>query len=93
MTSNISNRDIDRLYDKYNPGKLKSGDRVIVTMMDMQYFARIVGLDLDIKNKKMYANLRILTKSYKSFPTRVDISDCAKSSSPTPMYSGHHKNS
>ena len=90
MTSNISNRDIEKLYEKYNPQSLRTGDRVMVKLLDMQYFARIVGLDLDIKNKKMYANLRILSKSHQSAPCRVDVTDCERSSQTNPLYPGHH---
>ena len=82
-----SNRDIERLYDKYNPNNIRSGDRVRVAI-GKHYLARVVGLHLDIKNKKLYADLRLLDNS-KNNPTRVDVSDCHLM---TVIYPGHHNN-
>ena len=55
----VSNRDIDKLYEQYNPNNIRSGDRVMVSV-GYRYLARVVGLDLDLKNKKVYANLRLM---------------------------------
>ena len=71
----VSNRDIERLYDKYNPNGVKTGDRVKVTLGSTSYVARIVGLELDLKNKKLYANLK-LSDSQVRLPIRVDCADC-----------------
>ena len=76
---NYSNRDIERLWDKYNPNKVQAGDLVMVTMGSNKYIARIVGLDLDVKNKKVYANLKLMDQT-KRRPIRVDCSDCVRSS-------------
>ena len=84
---NYSNRDIERLYAKYNPNDIRTGDRVRVTI-GSYYTARVVGLDFDLKNKKIYANLRLLDNT-KHNPTRVDVSDCYPM---TPLYPGHHNN-
>ena len=84
---NYSNRDIEKLYDKYNPNKIKSGDRVRVAI-GKHYVARVVGLDLDLKNKKVYADLRLM-EHCKDNPTRVDVSDCHHMSA---LYPGHHNN-
>ena len=70
----LSNREIERLYDKYNPNRIRSGDRVTVRL-SRPYRARVVGLDLDIKNKKVYANLRLMDNTKKN-PNRVDVADC-----------------
>lgn len=70
----LSNREIERLYDKYNPNQIRSGDRVVVRLT-RSYRARVVGLDLDIKNKKVYANLRLMDNTKKN-PIRVDVADC-----------------
>ena len=71
----ISNRQIEQLYDQWNPNSVMVGDRVLVSLHNNKYQARIVGLNLDIKNKKVYANLR-LTDTTK--PIKVDVSDCYK---------------
>ena len=89
IVANFSNRDIERLYDKYNPNKIRSGDLVLVSMHEIRYSARVVGLDLDIKNKKVYANLKLIEQGSR-FPIRVDVSDCVRSGAP--LYPGHHKN-
>lgn len=86
--SNYSNRDIERLFDKYNPNKIKSGDMVKVKLSHASYAARVVGLNLDIKNKKVFADLKLLEQN-KLHPTRVDVSDCISASAP--IYPGHHK--
>ena len=87
--ANYSNRDIEKLYDKYNPNKIQSGDVVMVSLHELKYFARVVGLDLDMKNKKVFANLKLLDQNKKR-PIRVDVSDCKRSSKP--LYPGHHNN-
>jgi len=84
----ISNREIERLYDKYNPNNIRSGDRVTVSL-GYKYQARVVGLELDIKNSKVYANLKLVDNG-KRYPIRVDVKDCY--SVPFPMYPGHHNN-
>lgn len=86
--STVSNRDIERLYDKYNPNGISTGDFVQVDIGTHRYRARIVGMDLDIKNKKVFAHLKLIDRG-KNFPTRVDCADCKKN--PTPMYPGHHR--
>ena len=89
MTS-MSNRDIEKLYDRYNPNGVKTGDRVVVSLgEDHKYTARIVGLELDLKNKKLFANLKLLNTSTRN-PIRVDCADCSVSNGP--IYPGHHNN-
>ncbi len=85
---NFSNRQIEMLYDQWNPNSVMVGDRVIVNLHSNKYQARIVGLNLDIKNKKVYANLRLMDTT-KRYPIRVDVSDCHKVET---TYPGHHKN-
>ncbi len=85
----LSNREIERLYDKYNPNSIRTGDLVMVNLGTKSYSARIVGLDLDIKNQKVYANLKLLEQN-KNNPIRVDVSDCTRPQ--RPMYIGHHNN-
>tara|TARA_B100001057_G_C22819404_1_gene938798 strand:+ start:1462 stop:1743 length:282 start_codon:yes stop_codon:yes gene_type:complete len=85
--SDFSNRDIERLYDKYNPNAVRTGDIVMVSLGQVKYQARVVGLDLDIKNKKVFANLK-LSEQNKRNPIRVDVSDCQKRT--LPLYPGHH---
>jgi hypothetical protein len=87
-----SNREIEKLFDKYNPDNIRTGDRVLVQLHNQQYFARIVGLDLDIKNKKVYANLKLLDNSgAHTRPTRIDVSDCTRTLDGTsPLYPGHN---
>ncbi len=87
--ANYSNRDIERLYDKYNPNKIRTGDLVLVRLGDISYEARIVGLDLDLKNKKVFANLKLAVQN-KKFPIRVDVSDCKQKTKM--LYKGHHNN-
>ena len=84
-----SNRDIEKLFDQWNPNNIRAGDRVKVTIMSESYTARVVGLDLDLKNKKVYANLRLMDNTKKR-PSRVDVSDCTAIRTPT--YPGHHYN-
>ena len=84
---NFSNRDITKLFDSYNPNKIKSGDLVKVSLSHASYSARVVGLSLDIKNKKVYADLKLLEQD-KRHPIRVDVSDCTVS--PGPLFPGHH---
>ncbi len=86
---NYSNRDIEKLFDKYNPNGIKSGDMVKVTLSHASYSARVIGLGLDIKNKKVYADLKLIEQNRKH-PTRVDVADCSTSSGLT--YPGHHNN-
>ena len=86
--ANYSNRDIQRLFDKYNPNGIRSGDLVKVILSHASYSARVVGLDLDLKNKKVYADLKLLEQN-RRHPTRVDVSDCVTSTKP--LYPGHHQ--
>ena len=46
-----SNREIEKLFDQWNPNGIRAGDRVQVSN-SQKYQARVVGLDLDMKNKK-----------------------------------------
>ena len=71
----FSNRDLERLYDKYNPNNIRSGDLVEVDLNYVRYSARIVGLSLDIKNRKVYADLKLIEQN-KTHPIRVDVADC-----------------
>ena len=84
----ISNRQIEMLYDKWNPNNVMVGDRVVVNLHENVYQARIVGLNLDIKNKKVYANLRLMDTT-KRLPIKVDVADCNKVKM---AYPGHHTN-
>lgn len=86
--ANYSNRDINKLFDAYNPNKIKSGDMVKVKLSHASYSARVVGLSLDIKNKKVYADLKLIEQN-KAHPTRVDAADCVVSGAP--LYPGHHR--
>ena len=81
----VSNRDIEKLYEQYNPNNIRSGDRVRVSI-GTKYLARVVGLDLDIKNKKVYAHLRLMDNTKKN-PIRVDVADCYPAGA---LYPGHH---
>ena len=83
----ISNREVQKLYEMYNPNNIRSGDRVSVRV-GQTYLARVVGLDLDLKNKKVYANLRLLDNTKRN-PIRVDVADCYPSGV---FYPGHHSN-
>ena len=83
----VSNREIQKLYEMYNPNNIRSGDRVNVRI-GQGYLARVVGLDLDLKNKKVYANLRLIDNTKRN-PIRVDVADCHKLGL---TYPGHHNN-
>ena len=84
-----SNRDIEKLFDQWNPNGIRAGDRVQVNVDSEQpYPARVVGLDLDMKNQKVYANLRLLSESVGNKPIRVDVADCYVSWG---IYRGHHE--
>ena len=72
----VSNREMDRLWSRYNPSNIKAGDLVEVNI-GSKYRARVVGLDLDIKNKKVYANLKLFNPSMR-VPIRVDVADCKR---------------
>ena len=72
----VSNREMDKLWSRYNPSGIKAGDLVEVNV-GTKYRARVVGLDLDMKNKKVYANLKLFDTS-KRFPIRVDVADCKR---------------
>ncbi|HBQ60118.1 MAG TPA: hypothetical protein DD671_10990 [Balneolaceae bacterium] len=80
-----SNREIEKLFDQWNPNGIRAGDRVQVSN-SQKYQARVVGLDLDMKNKKVYANLR-LAENKKGYPIRVDVADCYPFSG---LYPSHH---
>ena len=84
----ISNREIEMLYDRWNPNSIMVGDRVIVNINPKKYQARIVGMELDIKNEKVYANLRLMDTS-QCLPIKVDVSDCFKVRA---TYPAHHRN-
>ncbi len=84
-----SNRDIEKLFDQWNPNGIRTGDRVQVNVdSEKPYPARVVGLDLDMKNKKVYANLRLLSESTGNKPIRVDVADCYVSWG---IYRGHNE--
>ena len=72
----ISNREIERLWERYNPRNIRAGDLVMVSV-GQKYHARVVGLDLDIKNRKVFANLKLRDPSQK-LPIRVDVVDCSR---------------
>ncbi len=72
----ISNREVERLWDRYNPGGIRAGDLVMVSIGE-RYRARVVGLELDVKNKKVYANLKLHNPSQR-LPIRVDVADCSR---------------
>jgi len=55
----MTEKEKDYLFNKYNPNKIHVGDRVTVSV-GYKYSARIVGLTLDIKNRKVYAVLKLL---------------------------------
>ncbi len=83
-----SNREIGNLFDKYNPNKIRSGDRVVVKVGSAPYQARVVGLEIDIKNQKVFANLKLFDTTKRN-PIRVDVADCTSAG---PLYPGHHNN-
>ena len=87
--ADFSNRDIEKLVDKYNPNGIRSGDIVRVNLHSQKYTARVVGLNLDLKNKKVYADLKLIEQD-KSKPTRVDVADCTRNT--RNLYPGHHNN-
>ena len=64
----ISNRQIEMLYDQWNPNSVMVGDRVMVNLHNSKYQARIVGLNLDIKNYKEgnyeFTNKKITYKNF-----------------------------
>ena len=84
----ISNREIVDLFDKYNPNNIKTGDRVVVKVGPSPYQARVIGLEVDIKNQKVFANLKLFDTTKRN-PIRVDVADCKMSG---PLYPGHHDN-
>jgi len=84
----ISNREVERLYDRYNPRNIRTGDRVVVSV-GYKYKARVVGLELDVKNQKVYANLKLM-ENQSRYPIRVDVADCTVD--PSVLYIGHHNN-
>ena len=87
--TDFSNRDIEKLFDKYNPNRIRSGDIVRVNLHSQEYTARVVGLNLDLKNKKVYADLKLIEQN-KNNPTRVDVADCIRNT--RNLYPGHHNN-
>ena len=87
--ADFSNRDIEKLFDKYNPNGIRSGDIVRVNLHSQKYTARVVGLNLDLKNKKVYADLKLIEQNKKN-PTRVDVADCTRNT--RNLYPGHHNN-
>ena len=83
-----SNREIEKLFDQWNPNRIRAGDRVKVSN-GQKYQARIIGLEIDIKNKKVYANLKLMSEGSRGRPIRVDVADCYHLE---PIYPGHHQN-
>jgi hypothetical protein len=85
----LSEREKQKLFEQYNPNQVRVGDRVLVSV-GSRYPARIVGLSLDIKNRKVYAHLKLLDRNLgAAYPTKVDAADCYSSG---PLYPGHHTN-
>ena len=84
----VSNREIEDLFDKWNPNKIRTGDRVRVKMSGRTYIGRVVGLDLDVKNEKVYVNLKLMDNTKRN-PSRVDANDCHRVEV---AYPGHHNN-
>ena len=84
----VSNREIEDLFDRWNPNKIRTGDRVRVKMSGRSYLGRVVGLDLDVKNEKVYVNLKLMDNTKRN-PSRVDASDCHRVEV---TYPGHHNN-
>lgn len=80
-----SNREIEKLFDQWNPNNVRAGDRVQVKN-SRTYSARVVGLELDIENKIVYANLRLLDNT-KGNPIKVNVKDCFPS---LVVYPSHH---
>ena len=83
-----SNRDIEKLFEQWNPNNIRAGDRVQVNN-GTKYIARVVGLELDMKNRKVFACLK-LSDVTKNYPIRVDVRDCYRN---IHVYPGHHDNS
>ena len=81
-----SNRDIEKLFEQWNPNNIRAGDRVQVNN-GVKYIARVVGLELDIKNKKVFAFLKLADVT-KNYPIRVDVSDCFRNLA---VYPSHHE--
>ena len=81
-----SNRDIEKLFEQWNPNNIRAGDRVQVNN-GINYIARVVGLELDIKNKKVFAFLK-LSDVTKNYPIRVDVRDCFRNLA---VYPSHHE--
>lgn len=81
-----SNRDIEKLFEQWNPNNIRAGDRVQVNN-SIKYIARVVGLELDIKNKKVFAFLKLADVT-KNYPIRVDVRDCFRNLA---VYPSHHE--
>ena len=75
----ISNRDIEMLFDRWNPNSIMVGDRVIVNINPKKYQARIVGMELDIKNEKVKESndrLNIIRNIFEeNYPVNVIITN------------------
>lgn len=85
----LSTKERRKLFEQYNPNQIRIGDRVTVSI-HKKYPARVVGLTLDVKNRKVYADLKLLdAKPGDMLPTRVDVSDCYSTGA---LYRGHHTN-
>ena len=74
-----------RDFKRYNPYCIRLGDKVIVNI-GYRYKARVIGLRLDRKNKKVFAVLAI---NERFRPTRVDVTDCYPANI---HYPGHYNN-
>ena len=57
----VSNKEIEKLFDRWNPNNIRTGDRVTVSI-GQKYQARIVGLELVDNTRRS--------------PIRVDVADC-----------------
>lgn len=81
-----SNRDIEKLFEQWNPNNIRAGDRVQVNNYT-KYIARVVGLEIDLKNEKVFACLKLADVT-KNHPIRVDVKDCYRNIA---VYPSHHE--
>ena len=70
----LTNTQIEIKYNSLNPNKVIVGDDIVLNI-GSQYFATIIRIKSDVREKKLWAYLRSRNKMC---PFRADISDCQK---------------
>ena len=59
----------------YNSMNIGPGDKVLVKISPNKYFAKVIKIKVDTKNRKVFAELSNVNSG---LPIKVDVQDCEK---------------